>query len=166
MSVSTATFGAMSACRTLSTTASPVFSRAAWTWPIDPEAMATSSNSSNSASIGCPKFLLDQLAGHLRRVGGRAFLEILQFLGQPDADQVRAGAEHLAKLDRRRAEFLNRQPQTNFPRVTGDRLALTRLEEVLGEIGAKETDPVRQPVLAQYGENLPPAVEIPGNLRN
>ena len=84
-----------------------------------------------------PEFLLDQLADHLRRVGGHAVLEVLQFLGQADADQVGAGAEHLPKLDRRRPELLNRQPQTDLPTVAGDRLSLMRLEEVLSEIGAR-----------------------------
>ncbi len=110
--------------------------------------------------------LLDEPADHQRRVGGNAVLEILQFLGQADADQVRPGAEHLPEFDRGRPELLNRQPQTDLPAVAGDGLALMRLEEVFGEIRPQHTDPVRQSILAQDSENLPPAVDIPVDLRN
>ena len=42
--MSTATFFSMSACSTLTTTASPESSRARWTWPIEAEAIDCGSN--------------------------------------------------------------------------------------------------------------------------
>ncbi len=108
----------------------------------------------------------DEFSHRLGRIGVNFLLELLEFLGQPDSDQVGPRAENLAELDERRAELGQGQPQAGLPGMPGNGHTAPRLQQVLGKIRPQPADPRRQFVLAQHRHNLVPAAEVAVDLRD
>ena len=158
--MSTATFFSMSAWSTLTTTASPEWSRARWTCPIEAEAIASGSNSANSSSIGRPNSASMSLRTTSGGSAGTLSWSCWNSSASLHAHQVGAGAEDLAQLDERRPQFGHGQPQAGFPGMPGDGRAAAGLQQVLGKIRPQPPDPRRQLVLAQHRQDLVPAAQV------
>ena len=61
-------------------------------------------------------------------------MELLQFIGQILADEIRTRAEQLPQLDERRSQFGEGQADAGFARQPGDALAVRIAELILGKV--------------------------------
>ena len=98
---------------TLTTTASPVCSRARWVWPIDAAASGSQSNSANSDSRSGAELGLEHLGDALAWLGRHALLETGQLVAHVAGQEVDARRGDLAELDVDAAGLLEHAPQTH-----------------------------------------------------
>jgi hypothetical protein len=112
------------------------------------------------------EFLLDGVADLIWWVGRHIILKLLQFLGQRRSDDVGPRAEDLPQLDEGRPKIGKGQADAGFACEPGEMLALPAREDALGELEIEVADPIREPITAEDGENLRPAVRIAIELRD
>ena len=103
---------------------------------------------------------LDRLAHDLRLVARHARLQLLQFLRERHADLVGPRAQNLPELDERRPQLFDRHPNPRLAAQMGELLAIAILQEALHQREIEPAHPIRQPVLAEYREDLAPAIHI------
>ena len=100
---------------TLTTTSWPPGRRAACTWPMEAEAIGTSSKYSNTCSTVEPELLLDHPPDPLEGLGLRRVLQAAQLLEDVRRHHVGTGRQELAELDERRPQLVEHLPHPATP---------------------------------------------------
>ena len=100
---------------TLTTTSSPVRSRAACTWAIEAAAMGVSSNDSNSSSSEPPRSISTTARTSANGSGRHLVAQQLELVDQLVGEEALAAGDDLAELHVARTEPFEREPQ-----ATGD----------------------------------------------
>ena len=108
---------------TLTTTASPVRSRARWVWPIDAAASGSQSNSAKTSSTVAPSSASSTAAMRSRGSGGTRFCSVASSSHTSAGQQVDAGGGDLAELDVDAAGLLEHPAQAHRLAVDVDRRA-------------------------------------------
>ena len=102
---------------TLTATSRPSFSVAKCTCAIEALATGSASKLAKSSSMGLPKAFSTSARGLGRRERRHAVLQLGQFVGQVQRQQVAPRRQHLAELDEDRPQPLQRQAQAHAARL-------------------------------------------------
>jgi len=106
------------------------------------------------------EFGFDRGPNCVGRIGQCGGLQVGQFPGHFEADDVRPRAEHLAELDKSGAELREGQPHALLDFEVGNRLAVNASNSILDPGEVEFVDPISQAVLRQDTDDFACPVDI------